>query len=156
MVKDPETFKNANFNGQGTPLEMTLNFISKIFKDGREMADEIHSMCAVSLILALQEHLGDGLQVHLHTINQFYLDEMSSATTPNYKHMLIQGIMMNFWYDQQTNIASLSSLKALETVLDFILSQIKNMTKDFEIKRIIIGLSSLTLLPSSSNLDAVL
>jgi hypothetical protein len=62
MVKDPVTFKTANFNGQGTPLDMIFKFISKIFQDGRELEDEIHSMCAVTLIMALLEHLGEGLE----------------------------------------------------------------------------------------------
>jgi hypothetical protein len=31
MVKDPESFKHAKFQGQGTPLDMMFNFIQKIF-----------------------------------------------------------------------------------------------------------------------------
>ena len=42
MVKAPVEFKNANFQGQGSPLDMILQFISKIFKDGEEADNEIH------------------------------------------------------------------------------------------------------------------
>jgi len=68
---------------------MLFGFITKIFKDGREMEDEIHSMCAVTLIMAILEHLGEGISEHMHTINQFYLQELQDAQTSHYKNMLI-------------------------------------------------------------------
>ena len=40
---------------------MLLSFIEKIFRDGKELEDEIHSMTAVSLIMACLEHLGEGV-----------------------------------------------------------------------------------------------
>merc|ERR1712216_819968 len=49
--------------------------------------------------MAILEHLGDGIQTHIHTINSFYLQELNGAETKDYKNMLIQGLMMNFWYD---------------------------------------------------------
>ena len=66
-------------------------------------------MVAVTLIMACLEHLGDGVQQYLHTINCFYIKELSEADTQDYKNMIIQGIMMNFWYDQNTTIQSLAS-----------------------------------------------
>jgi len=53
-------------------------FITKIFADGGEMCDEIHSMCAVTLIMALLEHI-EGMDEHIHTINQLYLKEINDA-----------------------------------------------------------------------------
>lgn len=67
--------------------------------------------------------------------------------------MLIQGIMMNLWYDQATTISSLQSHGQLDPVFDFILSNITNINKDFEIKRVVIGLGALTLSQNSSSLD---
>lgn len=70
MVKAPNEFKTADFgNGDGTPLDLMFKFVTKIFEDGRELSDEIHSMCAVSLIMAILEHLGEGIEAHIHTIN---------------------------------------------------------------------------------------
>jgi hypothetical protein len=153
MVKAPEVFKSANFEGQGSPLNMMFAFIQKIFQDGQLLADEIHSMCAVTLIMAILEHLGDGIQDHLHQINHFYISEMQTAETNHYKNMLIQGIMMNLWYDQSNTIASLQSHQQTQYVFEFIISNIENINKDFEIKRVVIGLSALTLNANSSNLD---
>jgi hypothetical protein len=57
---------------------------------------------------------------------------------------------MNFWYNQQTTIASWKSLGQLDTIFNFILANVTNMENDFEIKRLIIGLSTLALSPQSS------
>lgn len=55
------------FNGQ-TPLDLMFTFIQKVLKDGSDLEDEIHSMCAITLIMALLEHI-TGLDEHIHTIN---------------------------------------------------------------------------------------
>lgn len=67
--------------------------------------------------------------------------------------MIIQGIMMNFNYDQETTIASLQQLNFLDDTFNYILTQVSTMEKDFEIKRLIIGLSALALGEKSHQLD---
>ena len=84
---------------------------------------------------------------HLHTINQIYLSSLMEATTPDVKNMLMQGIMMNLWYDSATTLGSLRQLKALDQVLQFLFGNLQNVSKDFEIKRLILGLSALTMTP---------
>ena len=81
MVKAPEVFKNQNFGGMGTPIEILFAFINKIFNDGRELEDEIHSMSAITLIMASQEHLGDGMSQYIHQFNMFYTKELKVAKT---------------------------------------------------------------------------
>ena len=78
---------------------------------------------------------------------------MAVAETKEYKNMIIQGLMMNFWYDQATTIQSLQAHGALDNVFAFILSNVEGMDKDFEVKRLLIGLSTLTLSATSSELD---
>ena len=58
MVKAPVKFKTINFNNKGTPLNLMLQFITKIFKDNKELEDELHSMCAVDMIMAMLELRG--------------------------------------------------------------------------------------------------
>lgn len=55
--------------------------------------------------------------------------------------------MMNIWYDQTVTLQSLRELNALDAVIKFILDNIQAMTRDFEIKRLLIGLSSLLMTP---------
>ena len=61
--------------------------------------------------------------------------------------------MMNFWYDQNATIISLQNYQAVDLVFDFILTNVTEMATDFEIKRLVIGLATLTLSPNSVNLD---
>ena len=75
MVKDPNNFKTANFNGS-TPIDMLFNFCSHLFKNGEVLNDEITSMCAVTLIMAMLEHLGDGIQGSIPQINTLYIQEL--------------------------------------------------------------------------------
>ena len=132
---------------------MMFNFINKIFHDGTNvLADEVHSMCAVTLLMAMLEHLGEGISDSIHQINHFYITELKSAETSHYRNMLIQGIMMNFWYDQATTIASLDNHGHLDDVFNFILTNIPQINKDFEVKRVIIGFGALTLSPTSTQL----
>lgn len=95
---------DQSINGQVSPLEKIFGFIAKTFNDGAENGDEIYSMCGVTLIMALIEHITEKnvLSAQMDTINQFYLQEIDRADTKAYKHMIIQGIMMNFLYDQQS------------------------------------------------------
>lgn len=74
-----------------------------------------------------------------------YITELSTAHSTDYKNMLIQGIMSNLWYDQQTTLNSLKNSNNLDNVFNFILTNVDKMTKDFEIKRVVIGLASVNL-----------
>ena len=148
MVRAPNEFKNMNMNGQGTPLQLLFLFIGKVFENGQSNNHDYTSMCGISLIMAILEHLGerDPLVVeNIHNINTMYIQEMSRAQNSDYKNMLIQGMMSNMWYDQQTTLASLKQTENLDQVFNFIFANMKNISKDFEIKRLVIGLASLTL-----------
>jgi hypothetical protein len=67
--------------------------------------------------------------------------------------MIVQGFMMNLSYDQTTTISSLASMGQIDIVFDFILNNITNMENDFEIKRLIIGLTTLTMKNESAQID---
>lgn len=149
MVRAPNEFKNMQMDQQGnTPLQLLFQFIGKVFENGAECNHDYTSMCGISLIMAVLEHLGEKDQLvtqNIHNINNMYIQEMARATNSNYKNMLIQGMMSNMWYDQQTTLASLKESENLDQVFNFIFSNMKSISKDFEIKRLVIGLASLTL-----------
>ena len=129
---------------------MCLRFIAKVFEDGRALNRELISMCGVSLVIALLEHLGMGspeVVQHIPTINQYYLQGMTEAQGPDYKKMIVQGLMMNIWYDMNVTLESLKQLDAVDAAMGFILDNIGAMEHEFEIKRLLIGLSSLLMSP---------
>ena len=78
---------------------------------------------------------------------------MKKADTKAYKHMIIQGIMMNFGVDQQSTTQFFITRNSLDYVFNFIFDNISSMDKDFELKRLIIGLTSLALSETSIQLD---
>ena len=61
---------------------------------------------------------------------------------------------MNFFFDQNITIQSLQAMSELDNVFQAIFNNISHMDKDFEIKRLIIGLSTLVLNQNSSLHDA--
>ena len=150
MVKAPEVFKTQQFNNQGTPLDMLLNYIAKCFSDGDALEDENLTMTGISLIMACLEHLGQGMGQIIHQINGFYLQAMQNGQSRHLKNMLVQGVMMNLWYEQSTTIQSLKEHGAFEKVLGYIFENLTEMDRDFEVKRLVLGLSSLICDPNIS------
>jgi hypothetical protein len=67
--------------------------------------------------------------------------------------MIIQGIVMNFLQDLPSTASYMIGRQKLDEVFNFIFENIPSMNKDFEIKRLVIGLSALTLNEGSLNLD---
>ena len=91
-----------------------LNFIAKLFNEGEGADDESITMCGVSLIMACLEHLGQGMGELIDQINGFYLRAMELAESKDLKNMLVQGIMMNLWYEQNSTMQSLNARGCLE------------------------------------------
>ena len=129
---------------------MLLNYIAKCFSDGDALEDENLTMTGISLIMACLEHLGEGMGQIIHQINGFYLQAMQNGQSRHLKNMLVQGVMMNLWYEQSTTIQSLKEHGAFEKVLGYIFENLTAMDKDFEVKRLVLGLSSLICDPNIS------
>ena len=55
---------------------------------------------------------------------------------------------MNFWYDQSTTLQSLTQHGEFEYVFSQIFDNIDKMERDFEVKRLVLGLSSLICSPN--------
>jgi len=60
--------------------------------------------------MAMLEHLGEGVQPYIPTINNIYIQQLNIAETSDYKKMIIQGLMMNFFFDQNMTIQSISAM----------------------------------------------
>jgi hypothetical protein len=109
MSKNPEAFRNATFDGQGTCLDMMFNLIAKIFTNAREKEEEIEAMCAITLVNSLLENI-PGIEGSIKNIIDFFVRELGQALTPEYKLMLSQGICMSFWYNADATILALEQL----------------------------------------------
>jgi len=109
MAKNPEQFRNANFDGHGSCMDMMFGLIGKIFEISRMKEDEISAMCSVTLLIALLENV-PGIESSLHNILEFLIKELNDAQTPEYKCMLSQGICMTLYYNTSHALMSLEQL----------------------------------------------
>jgi hypothetical protein len=121
---------------------MMLSFIAKLFSNGKEKEDEYEPMTAITILFSLIENV-KGIESTLVNIINYFVTELATAKTPEYKAMLCQGLCMCFWYSTPTTLSSLDSLQATQGCFQQFFALIPNLTQDFEIKRFIIGLTSL-------------
>jgi hypothetical protein len=126
MSKNPEQFKNATFDGQGSCLDMMFTLIGRIFETARVKEDEIEAMCAVTLIISLLENI-TGIEGNIMNIIDFFVKELSTAETPEYKCMLSQGICMSLWYSAEATVQALESMQATDKALNFMFSLLDNL-----------------------------
>lgn len=146
MNKDPNAFKSLSFpNGQGqsiSAIEMTWNLAVKGFELANTKEDEIEAICAVTLLNGMLENISN-LQGILPAIIDKYLSELSKADTSDYKIMLVQGIMMCLWYDYGVSLTKFEEINATSSIFQVIFEQVPTIKQDFEVKRFVLGLSSL-------------
>lgn len=142
MNKDPEFFKTGSFGQNTTCLEICCQLIALVFKNAEEKDDELEAICGVTLVNAMFENL-QGISHIIPGIIDLYLDQLGKAEIPEYKMVLNQGIMMCLWYDANTTLGHLEQLQATSHVIMNFIQQTENCTKDFEVKRFMLGYSAL-------------
>lgn len=85
-----------------------------------------------------------GIEGSLHNIIEYMVKELSVAETPDYKCMLVQGLSMCLWYNTAQTLQSLEQLGCTQNLFALIFNLVETNTvkQDFEIKRLVLGLSS--------------
>ena len=120
MNKDPQQFQNGQFQGQqGTCLDMCCSLVAKTFELARVREDEIRAIGAITLVNAILENI-QGIDSYLPGILDLYLAEMKQADTPDYKIMLLQGVLMCMWYSAGTTINQLEARQATAGIFEAI------------------------------------
>lgn len=142
MNKSPDEFRNANFEGHGSCMDMMFSLIARIFEISKIKDCEMEAMCSVTLLIAMLENVS-GIESSLHNILEYLVKELSQAKTPEYKCMISQGICMSLHYSTNHTLMSLEQMGCTSNFVDLIFSQVESLKNDFEIKRFIIGLSTL-------------
>ena len=142
MNKSPNEFRAASFEGHGSCMDMMFALIGRIFEVARAKECEIEAMCAVTLLIALLENV-QGIEGSLPNILEFLVRELQAAKTPEYKSMLSQGVCMALFYSAPHALAALEQMGVTSSFLGLLFQQAETLKNDFEIKRFIIGLSTL-------------
>ena len=145
MNKESQNFKQVSFPGANeqvvTALDMTLQLGQKAFEVAKEKGDEIWAINVVSLFNSLLENIS-GVSEVIPGILSLLLNELSSAKTPEYKLMLLQGVLMCFWYDLGQSVGLLESQGQMPTFFQAVFEKVGGLEEDFEVKRFMLGLTS--------------
>lgn len=142
MSKNPEQFKSCSFNGSQTCMDLMFQLIGRIIEIAKAKDDEMEALTAISLTIALLENV-PGIDSSLPGVVSFFLKELSSAKTSEYKSMLQQGLCMCFWYSTPITLQCLEQQQCTQSCLNVVLMQIDKLKQDFEVKRYLIGLIAL-------------
>lgn len=119
MSRSPDQFRSATFEGQGSCLEMLFRLISRIFQIAKAKEDEIEAICSITLVISLLENV-PGIEATLPDIVNSFVSELSTAKTPEYKSMLMQGLSMCFWYNAPATLSSLEAMGATTGILTYL------------------------------------
>jgi len=143
MQKNPEQFLQAHFEGFGSALDVMFNLIGRIFQVSQAKKDELEAICAVGLIIKMLEAI-QGIEGSLGNIINYMISEIARAQTTDYKVMLMQGLCMCLWYNTGATLIALEQTGHTQDVFNHLSHLLQSAVKeDFEIKRIVLGLSQL-------------
>lgn len=142
ISKNPDQFRDLNLNGYGTCLQMMMEVISKLLQSAKNDQDEMKAMNPITLINSIVENV-NGIDAFLPGIIQTLLGELSTANVPEYRCMLSQALCMCLWYNPASTLQSLDFSNACVPFVELVFQQQQSLTEDFELKRFVLGLTSL-------------
>lgn len=120
---------------------MTLQLGQKCFELNREKDDEIAAISVVSLFSSMLENV-EGITEVVPGILNLLLNELKLAKTSEYQIMLLQGVLMNLWYDLGQAVTVLEQQGATVSFFEFVFAKVGDVKEDFEVKRFMLGLTS--------------
>ena len=78
------------------------------------------------------------------SIVDMFLNEFAlTVETKEYCNMLLQGLMICMWYDCTATLQALENSGKTEWIFQEIFKQVSELSEDFEVKRFMLGLSSI-------------
>lgn len=135
-------------NQQGVSyLQVLCNLVQKTFELAKLLECEYQAMMAVTLVNGVLENVKDVGPIVLPGFLDLFLNEVQDIETPEFKNVLMQGFMMCFWYDFNTTQQYLESRGATVAIIQYTLEQATKLTDLEEIKRYMLGLTSMLTAP---------
>lgn len=149
LNKGSEQMKTLQFpNQQGVSyLQVLCNLVQKTFELAKLLECEYQAMMAVTLVNGVLENVKDVGPIVLPGFLDLFLNEVQDIETPEFKNVLMQGFMMCFWYDFNTTQQYLESRGATVAIIQYTLEQATKLTDLEEIKRYMLGLTSMLTAP---------
>eukprot|EP00826_Nyctotherus_ovalis_P005627 TRINITY_DN1127_c0_g1_i16.p1 TRINITY_DN1127_c0_g1~~TRINITY_DN1127_c0_g1_i16.p1 ORF type:complete len:481 (+),score=165.40 TRINITY_DN1127_c0_g1_i16:73-1515(+) len=142
VTRDPEGFLSGS-SANGTHVELMFTLINRIIEISKSREHEAESVLAIKLILSMLEALKGRLGLYFATIMRIILNELSMAKKSVYRKILIQALVMCYWNSLENTLSILEAVGTTEATLAMILDESETFTKNFEIRRLLYGLTTL-------------
>jgi hypothetical protein len=95
------------------------------------------------MVMAMLENIQDISSVVPGIIDMYNGEIAQGVETKEFRLMLLQGYMMCLWYDVTSALQALESSGKTAWLLEEVFKIVTELTEDFEVKRFMLGLSSI-------------
>ncbi|CDW76775.1 UNKNOWN [Stylonychia lemnae] len=144
IAKDPNSFLSIGEGQTQTFIAITFQFVEKTLKMNKESPDQLDGIVIMKVLIAMLENLKGRIDEALQYILKICIEELAGKKIPkNYRSMLIQVISMTFWYNSALSFQILEQSQQTIPVFQTLLQTLGDMKHDFELRRVIFGLTSI-------------
>jgi hypothetical protein len=155
IARDPNTMLTVGENQEKSYLALLCMFIKRILEVNRNGKDMIDGISVMNLIIAVLENMQGKIDNALPQFISFLVEELKfvveqgkKVSGQKYKSMILQAISMCFSYNAQATFQFLEQQNLTLTVFQQWFMFMNDFKKDFEIRRIIFGLTSIIKCPN--------
>ena len=148
ISRDPNGMMAVGENQDMTHLDLTMLFIRRILEINRNGSDMCDGVSVINLLIALLENMEGKLNEKLPELIGMLAGELAFLNTQgsngkNFKVMLLQAISMCFSYNATLTFQILEQQNLTLNVFQAWFVSMNDFKKDFEIRRVIFGLTSI-------------
>ncbi len=146
----------AGPNASGQPqsyIQMAFNFIKRVLDINRNSKHLQDGVVAMKVIITMLENLfgkiDEALPLIIQMVVQCLQECANEKTPPNYLSMLLQTLSMCFWYNTTLTFQILEQNQWTILVFQKWLQHMPTFKKDFELRRVIFGLTAIIKTPAA-------
>lgn len=129
-----------------TYMEMNLALISFILDQTAYSTEKDYAMIAMKLLISILENEYGKVDSYLSHFVDICTKELQNLNQKYYKHYqstILQAICMCFWYNASLTFTILEQKGQTNLVFMRLLTVIDKMSHNFEVRRVIFGLTSI-------------
>ena len=143
MQKDQETFLNVKMESGMTPFDAIVNLTSKCIQDSHDCSDDLLHKTGAELIVSLLENLYGKIDGYIGHIIELLVGELQNTSETTSQLLLIQAISMWFTYNPALTFSIIEEKQWTQSIFEIWFDALPKARWDFEIKRMILGLTSI-------------
>lgn len=143
MQKDQDTFLNVKMETGETPFYTVVQLTQKCIQDSHDNDDILLHKTGTDLVVGLLENLFGKIDDFFCHIIDLLVIELGKSSQQNSRSMLVQALSMCFTYNATVAFSILEEKGWTENVFGIWFDALPLIRYDFEIKRMVLGLTSI-------------